>query len=67
MYFVRQKQYIKLQKASPAVNALATEQFDFFVKRARIFANPNIASDLLRLNDVNGWLERAVELTDQSV
>ena len=67
VYFTRQNQYIKLQQASPAVNALATEQFDFFVKRARIFANPSIASDLLRLNDVNSWLERAVELTDQSV
>lgn len=67
VYFARQNQYIKLQQASPAVNALATEQFDFFVKRARIFANPNVASDLMRLSDVNGWLERAVELTDQSV
>lgn len=66
VYFPRQNQYRPLQQASPAINALATEQFDFFVKRVRVFANPNVAQDLFRLADLNRWLERAVKMTDQT-
>lgn len=39
-------EFVPLSAASPVVRALATEQFDNFVKRVRIFVNPDRADEL---------------------
>lgn len=67
IYFARERQYRRLQQVSPAVNALATEQFDDYVKRARIFAAPEIAKDMQRISNYNLLLVRAAEITDNQI
>ncbi len=41
------KQY-QMEELSPIVKALATEQFDSFVKKVRVFVHPRIATDVSR-------------------
>lgn len=38
--------YVRLSHVSPVVRALATEQFDNFVKRVRVFVSPERAAEL---------------------
>ena len=53
-----------LGEVSPVVRTLATEQFDDYVKRVRIFAHPRIAAELRRLNSFTELLERAITETE---
>ena len=46
IYFPKEKLYRPLHRVSPVVDALAKTQFDDFVKRVRVFADPNIADEL---------------------
>ena len=46
IYFPKEKLYRPLHRVSPVVDALAKTQFDDFVKRVRVFAAPQIASEL---------------------
>ncbi|MEO8271370.1 MAG: hypothetical protein ABI557_16735, partial [Aureliella sp.] len=43
--------FVRLSHISPVVRALATEQFDNFVKRVRIFVSPERADALSLTND----------------
>ncbi len=52
-----------LGEVSPVVRALATEQFDDYVKRVRIFAHPRVAADLRGLPQLTAMLEEAIEQT----
>lgn len=49
IYFSRQQRYRRLDEVSPVVAALARHQFDDFVKRVRIYANPQNAMRLRAL------------------
>lgn len=51
IYYPRQKRYRPLDEVSPVVATLARTQFDDFVKRVRIFANPRHAPALRELPD----------------
>jgi len=46
VFFPKEGVYRPLAEVSPAVVALATRQFDDYVKRVRVFAHPRLASDL---------------------
>lgn len=39
-------EYVSLESISPVVKTLATEQFDNYVKRVRVFASPRVADSL---------------------
>lgn len=49
--------YRPLSDISPVVRALATTQFDDYVKRVRVFANPTLAPDLADLPDLDSIIE----------
>ncbi|MES2789824.1 MAG: HD domain-containing protein [Planctomycetota bacterium] len=51
IYYPRQKHYRRLDEVSPVVATLARTQFDDFVKRVRIFANPRHATALREIPD----------------
>ena len=53
----------ELADVSPVVRALATEQFDDYVKRVRIYAHPRLVADLRRLPNLPQLLDQAVERT----
>lgn len=50
VYFPKQDLYRPLRQVSPVVEALATTQFDDWVKRVRIFVAPSVAPALRKLD-----------------
>ncbi|MGA2254489.1 MAG: HD domain-containing protein [Thermoguttaceae bacterium] len=52
-----------LADVSPVVRALATEQFDDYVKRVRIYAHPRLVGDLRRLPNLPQLLDQAIQRT----
>jgi uncharacterized protein len=62
--FPKEGCYRPLGEVSPVIRALATEQFDDYVKRVRLFAHPRLVAELRRLADLPGLLGRAIEETD---
>ncbi len=64
IYFPKDNKYRPLQQVSPAVNALATEQFDDYVKRTRIFVAAELVNPFRNLKDCVGLLEKAANLTE---
>jgi HD superfamily phosphohydrolase len=51
--------YRSLSQVSPVVAALARTQFDDYVKRVRVFAEPTLAGELAGLGGFTAWLEDA--------
>jgi len=51
----------ELGQATPVIRALATEQFDDYVKRVRLFAHPRIVQDLRQLKNLPELLGQAIE------
>ena len=51
--------YRPLSQVSPVVAALAKTQFDDYVKRVRVFAEPTLARELRALKDFPQWLSDA--------
>ena len=51
--------YRPLSQVSPVVAALAKTQFDDYVKRVRVFAEPTLARELTALKDFPQWLSDA--------
>ncbi len=64
VYFPKESRYRPLGEVSPAVRALAQEQFDDYVKRVRIFAHPRVVADLRRLKNLPELLTEAVDQTE---
>lgn len=56
----KEKTYRPLNRVSPVVDALAKTQFDDFVKRVRVFADPEIARELSQRPTFRDELERAL-------
>src|SRR4029077_476844 len=52
IYFPKENCYRPLREVSPVVRALAGTQFDDYVKRVRIYANPRIARRLAAIPDL---------------
>lgn len=64
IYFPKENRYRPLGEVSPVIRTLATEQFDDYVKRVRIFGHPRIIGPLRALNNLPELLDRAITETD---
>jgi hypothetical protein len=64
IHFLKENRYRPLAEASPVVRTLATEQFDDYVKRVRIFAHPRVVQPLGNLSNLGELLTEAIERTD---
>jgi HD superfamily phosphohydrolase len=60
IYFSKERRYRPLGEVSPVIRTLATEQFDDYVKRVRIFAHPRIVDSLRRLPSLAPLVHEAV-------
>ncbi|MGD0897801.1 MAG: HD domain-containing protein [Thermoguttaceae bacterium] len=63
VHYPKQGRWRPLGEVSPVVRTLATEQFDDYVKRVRIFAHPRIVSDLRGLPNLPELVAEAVGKT----
>jgi hypothetical protein len=63
VHFPKEGRYWPLRDVSPVVRTLALEQFDDYVKRVRLFAQPRLADELHRLADLTQLIESAINLT----
>jgi len=61
VFFPKQGAYRPLGEVSPVVHTLATQQFDDYVKRVRLFAHPRIVQDLRKLENLPELLGQAIE------
>jgi HD superfamily phosphohydrolase len=64
VYFPKRREYRPLGEVSPVVRALATEQFDDYVKRVRLFAHPRVAAPLAELKNLRELVVEAIERTE---
>jgi HD superfamily phosphohydrolase len=64
IHFPKEHRYRPLGEVSPVIRTLATEQFDDYVKRVRIFAHPRIVADLRAIPDLSEMLEEAIAKTE---
>jgi hypothetical protein len=64
IHFPKENCYRPLGEVSPVIRTLATEQFDDYVKRVRIFAHPRVAADLRALSNLPELLDRAIVETE---
>ena len=64
IHFPKQNRYRPLGEVSPAVHALAQEQFDDYVKRVRIFAHSRVVAELRRLENLPELLAEAIDQTE---
>lgn len=63
----RNGQVRSLGDVSPVVDALASRQFDNFVKRIRVFVRPDVRDALARRELPNRLLSEAIEATDAEI
>ncbi|RMG36876.1 MAG: HD domain-containing protein [Planctomycetota bacterium] len=59
VYYEKERRYRPLRTVSPVVEALATRQFDDYVKRVRVFATPELAESLRRCPAFDALLKDA--------
>ncbi len=64
IHFPKEGCYRTLDEASPVVRTLATEQFDDYVKRVRVFAHPRIVDRLRGLPSFRNLLSEAIDRTE---
>jgi uncharacterized protein len=64
IHFPKENRYRPLGEVSPVIHTLATEQFDDYVKRVRIFAHPRVVADLRALGNLPELLDRAIQQTE---
>ncbi|REJ72673.1 MAG: HD domain-containing protein [Planctomycetota bacterium] len=64
IYFPKRSAYRPLKEVSPVVDALARTQFDEYVKRVRVFLDPQVAESVRRLSDFDRCAVRAIEKTN---
>ncbi len=60
IFFPKDQVYRPFETVSPVVRTLAREQFDDYVKRVRIFADPRVASDLQQLPSLSQIVDEAI-------
>jgi HD superfamily phosphohydrolase len=61
VFFPKQDAYRPLGEVSPVIHTLATQQFDDYVKRVRLFAHPRVVQDLRQLKNLPELLGKAIE------
>ncbi len=61
IFFPKQDRYLTLGEVSPVVRTLATEQFDDYVKRVRVFAHPRVVEPLRHLPNLSDLLGEAID------
>ena len=61
IFFAKEHRSRPLGEVSPVIRTLATEQFDDYVKRVRIFAHPRIVAELRRLASLPSLLSEAID------
>ena len=64
IYFAKEDLYRTLGEVSPVIRTLATEQFDDYVKRVRIFAHPRLIDALRQLKTFPELVDEAVRRTE---
>ena len=64
IFFAKENRYRPLGEVSPVIRTLATEQFDDYVKRVRIFAHPRIVGELRALSNLPELLDQAIARTE---
>ena len=64
IYFPKEGRYRRLGEVSPVIRTLATEQFDDYVKRVRLFAHPRVVGDLRTLKNLPELLDGAIRRTE---
>jgi HD superfamily phosphohydrolase len=64
IHFPKEGRYRTLGEVSPVIRTLATEQFDDYVKRVRIFAHPRVVADLRALTTLPELLDEAIRKTE---
>ena len=64
IHYPKEGRWRPLAEASPVVRTLATEQFDDYVKRVRIFAHPRVVAELRTLENLTTILEQAIDRTE---
>jgi len=65
VHFPKENRYRTLAEASPVVRTLATEQFDDYVKRVRIFAHPRVVQPLRELRNLHELLREAIDRVER--
>lgn len=60
VYFPKEDLYRTLGSISPVVHALATQQFDDYVKRVRVFVHPRLADEMRALPSTHALVEAAL-------
>ena len=60
VYFPKEDLYRTLGSISPVVHALATQQFDDYVKRVRVFVHPRLADEMRALPSAHALVEAAL-------
>lgn len=60
IHFPKERRYRPLGEVSPVVRTLATQQFDDYVKRVRIFADPDFATELRALPNLDELVGQAI-------
>ena len=63
LYFPKEDVYRPLHRVSPVIDALARTQFDDYVKRVRVFANPACSRQLAELATFPKRLQEAIDGT----
>lgn len=58
--FSKENLYRSLADVSPAVQTLATRQFDDYVKRVRVFVHPRVAADLRSIETLPAVMDEAL-------
>ena len=64
IHFPKEGRYRPLGDVSPVIRTLATEQFDDYVKRVRVFAHPRLAGELRALRVFPELLDEAIARTE---
>jgi hypothetical protein len=64
VHYPKQETFRWLGDVSPVVKALATKQFDDFVKRVRIFVHPRIRTAASRLDNISELVIEAANRTE---
>lgn len=64
IYFPKENVYRPLGEVSPVIHTLATQQFDDYVKRVRIFAHPRLVEDIRKLPNLVELLDQAITRTE---
>lgn len=64
IYFPKEDVYRPLYEVSPVVESLARKQFDDYVKRVRVFADPDWAAAIAQLPTFTQRLEEAIAAAD---